>query len=383
MVDFTNELEKIKPINIKAIEFNHYKIHKSVCSSIVLYNQSISNLKMDCIPLAITNLKQSLSLNPGFCEAIKLLGLCYVAVKDFKKAEKCFKKLSKYPLYNTVVNDYIKDLSVEKTSLQAIEAIRRVSLKSFDVVEDDEVSVAHRYMTSNKKTIKSIKKYSLHFYVLITMVLIISSVYLLRSNFQAGFVKTEKSKGLAASPIKKDTEVVKNKVVEEKDSRLDKDFKELQQKLETTSSELNNYKSKYEVLQYIENAERFQEGGNIEKTAENLLKLKSLPLDDTTKARFDKLWKIISSGDAWKIYNEGNSLYKQGKYQEALPKLKIAQGFVPDQKLMPWILYQIGVCYKEIKDNENALVYFQSVKDNYPNTEYAGYSDSSISEMKK
>ena len=99
------------------------------------------------------------------------------------------------------------------------------------------------------------------------------------------------------------------------------------------------------------------------------------------KSRFDKLWNSIKTNNVWTIYNEGNSLYKQGKYQEALPKLIKVEQIAPELGIMPWVLYQIGTCYKQTNDNKNALILFQKIKKDYQNTEYAGYSEGMISEI--
>nr|WP_246517442.1 tetratricopeptide repeat protein [Clostridium aciditolerans] len=48
---------------------------------------------------------------------------------------------------------------------------------------------------------------------------------------------------------------------------------------------------------------------------------------------------------------------------------------------MPWNLYQIGNCYKQTNDTKNAILYFEKVKNDYPNTEYARYSEGMINEI--
>jgi len=48
---------------------------------------------------------------------------------------------------------------------------------------------------------------------------------------------------------------------------------------------------------------------------------------------------------------------------------------------MPWITFQIGMCYKETNDNVNALTYFNQVKDNYPKSKYTSNAKMMINQM--
>ena len=62
------------------------------CSAIILYNTAVGELNKGNFDLVIDDLKKALSYNEGFTEAIKLMGLCYVNMKEYKRAEKTFKK---------------------------------------------------------------------------------------------------------------------------------------------------------------------------------------------------------------------------------------------------------------------------------------------------
>jgi tetratricopeptide (TPR) repeat protein len=154
-----------------------------------------------------------------------------------------------------------------------------------------------------------------------------------------------------------------------------------QKKLDDTKSGLDNYKNKYNIILMLNEIEKSYIDENYEKAAMDLIHIKNIKFDDETKTRFDKLWSDIKINGKWPIYNQGNRLYKEGKYQEALPKLKIVSEIDPNLDIMPWVIYQIGTCYKETNDNTNALVFFQKVKENYPKSSYANYSENKINEM--
>lgn len=372
-MNFNYEIEKINPINISAEEFNEHKIPHTVRKSIALYNKSILNLKISCADLAITDLKRALSLNPDFCEAIKLLGLCYVYIKDFNKAEKVFKKLAKYNIYTMLANDYLQELKAERTISKALDTIKSVSSNSDNNMKRDTILKLPRCRGEIKNINRSQKKIVVTFLALTIVITISSLVYWKRSN-----IKTMANK-FKNIDVKKGKELEQQKVTNKKYIQIAEDYNKSQKKLEAQKLELDNYKNN--IISMLNDAEKFYGDGNYERALDNLITLKTLKLDDTEKTRFDKLWNSIKTKDVWTIYNEGNNLYKQGKYQDALPKLIKVQQIAPELGIMPWVLYQIGTCYKQTNDNKNALILFQRVKKDYPNTKYAGYSEGMISEI--
>lgn len=362
-MNFDYEIEKINPISISSEEFNLHEIPSNVRRSIALYNKSVINLKLKRVNLAITDLKKSLTLNSDFCEAIKLLGLCYVYRKDFNKAEKTFEKLAKYNIYAKLTDEYLQELKAERTVLKALNTIKDASSNS-----------------DNRKKIKSTsnftKKCIISFFIAIIIITISGLAYWNRSKIQGMFSKVENTE------TNKKEEIEQKQAINEEYNKIEEENKKLQKDLETTKLELDNYKSKNNIISMLSDAEKSYVEGNYEKVLDNLISLRSLKLDDTEKLRFDKLWNNIKTNNIWTIYNEANKLYKQGKYQEALPKLIMVEKINPELDIMPWVLYQIGNCYKQANDNKNALIFFEKVKKDYPNTEYANYSEGMISQIK-
>lgn len=369
LVNFNYEIEKINPINISDEEFNVYKIPNNVRKSIALYNKSVINFKISCVDLAIDDLKKSISLNPDFSEAIKLLGLCYVYKKDFDKAEKLFKKLAKYDIYTVEANKYLKEMKTDRTVSKALDTIKNASSTSANDMKRESIAKLPAYRDKIKKT----KKFIVPFLAAIIIIAIAGVAYCNRSNIQSMFNKSQKAE------LEKNKELEQQKAISDKNKEMDEKQKRLQKNIETTKAELDNYKNN--IISILNDAEKFYSEGNYEGSLDNLITLKSLKMDDAEKSRFDKLWNRIKTNDVWTIYNQGNKLYKQGNYQEALPKLLKVQQVAPELNVMPWTLYQIGNCYKQTNDTKNAIVYFEKVKNDYPNTEYARYSEGMINEI--
>lgn len=369
MVDFDAETKKTQQINIKDMKLNPYRFDANIKRSIVLYNIAIGEIKKGNLDLAINDLKRSLSYNKGFLEAIKLMGLCYVNMKEYKKAEKIFKKLAKYEIYNESAKEYIQSLKNKKSVSETMKATEDV-----------------RYTSNDKeKTYKDAKGLRRKFIIAISVItVVVGGViinYLFSSNIQQSLEKFYTSNKIVDSEEKTDENLDEDESSSEKNTIDYEDYENVQKNLENTKLELDNYKNKYNILTMLDDVDKSFKDGSYEKAASILISMKSMNFDDETKTKFDKLWQQLTPNVLWNIYNEGNSLYKQKKYNEALPKLKIASEIDSDLYLMPWITYQIGTCYKETNDNVNALIYFKQVKDKYPKSEYAPNAEMMINQI--
>lgn len=373
MVDFNLEIKKAQPVNIKEMELNRYRIDTNIKKSIILYNMAIGEIKEGNLDLAINDLKKALSYNKSFSEAIKLMGLSYVHMKEYKKAEKAFKKLSKYEIYRVLANEYIESLKIKKSAPRNIKNID----KGNEILNNK----------GSQHTVTKALRGKIIIGALIASIfiggIIISNLYSI--NVQGVLEKFQTGKEVAnyekESGVENDKNLSEDESSPEKSTIAYEDYEKIQKNLEDTKSELDSYKNKYSTLTMLNDTEEAFKSGDYEKAASTLISIKDTNFDDETKIKFDKLWQNLTPNVLWTLYNQGNKLYKQKKYAEALPKLKIASEIDPNLDLMPWITYQIGTCYKETNDNINALMYFKQVKDNYPKSQYAPNAQMMIQEI--
>jgi tetratricopeptide (TPR) repeat protein len=379
LVNFEMEIKKINPINIKEMELNRYKIDNDIKKSIILYNSAIGEIKKSNFELAVNDLKKALSYNKGFSDAIKLIGLCYVSMKQYRNAEKIFKKLKKYAIYDSLANDYIQSLKIESS--------RGRNVNNMDVINHINSDIWNEY---SKKTKRSTGKIIM---VILSTVIIMGGIVM--NYFYPKFIQV----AIAKVPIEtqeflhkliiNNKLIVKQEEVDNDQNKVDDSLEENMVNLENSEKakidsedqkvKIDSYKNN--IFGMLDEAEKSIGDGKYEIAAEDLINVKNENLDNDMKAKFDKLWQDLKISGLWPIYNDGNKLYKQKKYAEALPKLKMASQIDSDIDIMPWLMYQIGTCYKETNDYSNALIYFKQVKDKYPKTEYASYADYSMKEM--
>lgn len=378
MIDFDLEIKKMQPINIKEMELNRYKIDDNIKKSIVLYNTAIGDIKKGDLELAIKYLKKALYYNKGFSEAIKLIGLCYVNMEEYKKAEKIFRKLTKDSIYNELANEYMQSLIIKKSMPKNINTIEDVKY-IFNSETEQPIVVKHpkrKIIISLLIVISVIVGVSLNYFYPLT---IHGVLIKFPTSIQSVLGKFQDNNKIVDSEEKTDKNSDEDETSPKQNTIVNEDYANAKKNAEDTKLELDSYKNN--VISMLNDVEKSFNDGDYEKAASILINMKSMNFDDEAKIRFDKLWKGLKPNALWIIYNQGNKLYKQGKYEEALPKLKIASEIDPNLDIMPWITFQIGMCYKETNNKVNALIYFNKVQDNYPKSNYVSNAKMMIKNM--
>lgn len=386
MVDFNLEIKKLYPINIKELELSSYAIDEDIKKSIILYNSALGEINKGNYELVIDDLKKALSYNEGFTEAVKLIGLCYVKMKEYKKAEKIFKKLSKNSMNDELNNEYIESLDLLKSLPEAMT-----------------LDEAARNISNNKKSISN-KGGKLKRNLAICLLIIMAGAgfnYFYPETVKGALTKVKESlqerfqynnKEVIAKEEEENLNEEKPSVDET--SNEDKILKETnitnttpkekqddksQKNTDNAQLEADNYKKT--TTNMLSDAEKLLNSESYEKAATILIDAKNRNLDNENNIKFNELWQRLKPNPMWKIYNDGNTLYKQNKYSEALPKLLITAEIEPNLDIAPWVTYQIAMCYKQTNDYDNARIYFNKVKNNYPKSQYASYSKATLNEI--
>lgn len=365
MIDFDLEMKNTQPLDMDNIESNEYSVDTDIKKSIILYNKAIAEIKINDLDSAIKDLRKALSYNEDFTEAIRLLGLCYINNKKYKKAENTFKELAEYEEYSDLAKEYIRNSIVERTMAKTVKPIKEKEDSSSKNIDDNR----------NKKVVMGISILS----VLIAIFTISFIIGIKIPNGSKQELTPSKTGNLANKKTSKSSDENSN---EDMKNTISNDTAEnAEMKLDNTSSQgddndnssLSNTTEKSYKDENINNTQNIK---NTDANDKSKNKTKEVKSDDKPKSNTDVKNK-------WDIYNEGNRLYKQGKYKQALPKLKEAYEIRPSEELMPWITYQIGNAYKETGDNANALAFFQKVKEDYPNSGYVSSADRGIKQIEK
>ncbi|MCX7708603.1 MAG: tetratricopeptide repeat protein [Clostridia bacterium] len=375
MLNLKQELMSYPPIDINSLTEKDSSIPDNIINSIILYNKALENIRMNSEDIAVIELKKAISMNPNFHEAMNLLGICYVFTKDYPKAREIFEKVAalenngvKALSYLNMINtgsvsvqdtEIRKGSAIEKKPLQAAAKMQNAFKSISTPVKPEKMNLAF-----SSGLFKMIGGFVAGILVMILFLLIIKtpgkSVEVLNDRINQGESqnKTESTANQESGKLKEENE-------------------KLQNELKSAKAELDYYAS----VSKLGEAERLSAAKNYEAAADLLVMMKTMQLKDTEKSRYDSLYNSVIPKAAWAVFNEGNSLVKYKKYQEALTKLSKVQVYGDSWNYLDATLYKMGVCYKEMNESKNALEVFKKLIEKYPKSQYASYANYKISEL--
>jgi len=388
VIDFKSELQNYNIIDLNAITGNGMDIPENIRTSVELYNRAIESLKSGIDDIAVIELKKAVSLNPGFHEAMNLLGLCYINKKDYEKAAEIFNKVIKAESNSIRAMKYLEQMNSGDDSAEPDNAGISKGTKRFKKIVASRVkgikkdfirqaagstagsssgeSTGTGKRPSDKKNIKAylplITTGLICFIAGILITLMFASGN--GSNGENKLVDNQVTNNMTAEQ-KENKEETDNKAQEEID-RLTRENEEIKKQLDQALAEVKHYKQ----VNRLKEIESLKKEKKYTEAAEQLLLLNAGSFTPEELTEYEKLRKSIMPDAAKAAYDEGYRLYNSKKYREALNKLLRVQVYDPEYRRMDAVYYYLGRCSQFLDDNTSALNYFQKVVDEYPNSSY-------------
>lgn len=375
MLDIKQELVNYPAINLEILEKSISNISDSMRNSIILYNKALDNLKMNSEDIAIIELKKAISINPNFHEAMNLLGLCYTYIKDYEKAAELFNKVIAAENNSVKALKYLDTLNMDGTN-NDIRKNKKKKKVAVQVKENLSVNpflgVNNLFNFKNTGT-REIVRYALSFACGALAIFIIYTVFSFPDNKAVGVLSQndlpESTPSAVTADEKEDYEKKYNNLAEEKQV--------LQEEFDKAIARLDYYNNVSKLLS-VDNMVRER---NFEAAAEQLLWLSSIEFTGAEREKYSKLYNEVLPKAAEVLYNEGIKLYNSKDYQGAVNKLSKVELYNKDFRYLDRALYTLGKCYADLNDSRNAVNTFTKVVAEFPNTQYATYSQNRINQL--
>lgn len=366
MINIRSELANYPPIDLTKILERNPELPDNIKNSIVLYNKALENLRMNSEDIAIIELKKVVSMNPGFHEAINLLGICYSYINEKEKAAEMFEKVISLESNGVNALRYLNDISPEGAAAPNSGDSKKSKRPSKKLQKDKkrEPSIL-KSLTSTEKA--SILKYLIGFAAGALVIFVISLLF----NLPVKGTKNEPEDTRVSEITSQLNEV------ESKYKKLDEDYNKLKEELEAKTSENDYYKMAMKLFD-IENQLTQKK---YEEAADALLLLKTVEFSGVEKARFESLYKDTMPKAAKSAYDQGYNLYSTKQYSSAVEKLSKVEVYDSKFDKMDAALYYLGKCYVEVKDSRNAVNVFQRVVKEYPKSSFAKYAQYRLNEL--
>ena len=370
LIDLKHELKNYPAIDIASLEKNRPDLPDNFKNSVVLYNKALESIRSGSEDIAIIELKKAVSINPEFYEAANLLGLCYVSIKEYEKAEEMFKRVMDSEKNGAKALAYINALEGGNASGTAGSKKSAKKRQPLGIPAEKKQNTGKSLQKNSASYKKEILKYAIGCLIGIMVMAVIN---FLTSEPPQDPVPT--SADVDTTQIEEAVEAVKK----EYEAKLN-DMKQRNDVLEESLRKANQSIDYYENVIELLEAEKLASSGEHYKAADLLIQLKSINFQDTEKEKYDKLLQDIMPKAAIEAYNQGVKLFKQNNFQEALDVLSKARlyGDGLSNVYMDAILYNLAKSYMELGDYQNAISTFNQVINDYPNSSYVKHAKSWI-----
>lgn len=371
MINLKLELQNYQPIDLKSIKENTSDIPDNIKNSIILYNKALESLGSGSEDIAIIELKKAISMNPHFCEAMNLLGLCYSYIKDYPRAAEIFEKVAAAENNGVKALRYLNLLNAGGNPAPANTRDKKKAGLNMSKAKTSKKPGNGTPFFNNLKPGGRIDliKYMAGIVIGALLVLLVRLPYVSGNNDNADLRVTADGD---------------KKLMEEKIAAYESSYKELEEKYRNLQKDLEAAKSSVDYYKFsikLFEVESMVSKKNYEGAADMLVLMKTVDFKGEEKARFERMYKEIMPAAATAVFEQGFKLFNAGQYQEALKKLNKVQVYDNNFERMDAVLYYAGKSYKELNDSRNAVAMFQRILDNYPESRYSKYAGFRVKEL--
>lgn len=366
---------------IKLIQSNPNKL-ETYNQTIRKYNSALNSAKHGDEDMAIIQLKKVVNLNPKFIRAHQLLALLYMMTgkKDNRvKALKLLRNISKIDVTNTTTLRYMKELSDvhlrgESPKPQPKPAKKEPERRTLPQVDPD----AYKTITPYKEERPSIMPF---INIIVGIVIGLALMYfLIIPHMKSNEVQNandnfkQYSEQQAADDSDSSSLKSKNESLQKEIDGLKSQLKEIQGDLNTDDGKtiLDVYNSLFSsASSYLAN--------DTENAAKKLLDIDENTLkDEYAKKVYNKIKENTFAVMSENLYQQGYSYYDSGDYGNAIKTLKEA---VKYNETNVKAIYFLGRGYQKQQKYDKAKKYYDTIVNDYPDSDKVALAKSKLAEM--
>lgn len=347
---------------IKAVQSNPTKLD-SINQAIKKYNGALISAKQGNDDLAIIQLKKVVSLNSHFIRAYHLLALLYMKNNEGEKARKTLQKVSKIDVNNTTSLRYLKELGSNITNDNSSE----------------NSNVTRPVDNSPIMPISTYKEDKPNIFVFINLLLgiaigIATCYFLFVPTIKKNIVEEYNTKNINYSE--------KMSVQTATIATLESDKKGLQDQIDELQKQVDEFAvGEYDAAQYDTLFEAITKYINDDKdgAAETLVDAKMDKIESqVAKDLYNKIKEETFKSSSEKLYNTGHNQYTAGKYEDAIKSLNDA--IAMDETNVD-ALYFLGRSYHRLGDNDNAILNYNKIVSDFPDSSRVNEAKARLNEL--
>jgi len=338
-------------------------------SSLKNYNQALLYLQQKSEDLAIIQLKRAVEQNPKFVDALNLLALCHMILKEKEKAAEIVEKVLTIDVNNHIALNYYKEIYPNKTKIDVI-------------MKQGSYEQKGKYRSG--PTPKPKKNFADIFHLSEVMSFIVGCLcvfglfYIL---IMPGVVSEKDAEilELNASLLEARTiEVVEAVPDDGQNAELRREIDDLKQKLNSRDEQIDRQSRVIEVYK----ASNLQRRNELEEAAAILHQLEVSGLPVEIAEMYDVLVADVLPKAVKSLYDKGVEHFNNNEYEEAVVSLGRANLYVPDGGAnADAIIYYLGFTMEMLEDAETAVKYYNELIEGFPGSIFLEAAENRLSEL--
>lgn len=326
------------------------------------YNTALGMAKQGSDDLAIIQLKKVVSLNTNFIRAYQLLALLLMKTGDNERAKKYLQKAGKIDVSNTTTLRYLQELEAPAAK------------------DPDSNPEAEQTTTGSIMPISSYKEDKPNIMAFVNLVIGVIIGLAVMAFLVIPTIKKNQNTGDNSDQTDYGTTIAQLQEKDNEISTLETEKTDLQQEIDRLQAEIDNapvpednsaiYASLFDAAGlYLTELDKNEGDRDFSATADMLAAIDAAKLDVEPAVILLSRLRDATYPDMAKLhYQNGHSLYGDGKYEDALAELAKAMVFDPTDAAS---IYFTARSYDRLGDKENAAKYYNIVIAQYPDSNRA------------
>ena len=362
---------------INMIQTNQSRLD-AINQTIKKYNQALLYCYQDSKDLAVIQLKKVLSYNPKYVRAHQLMALLYINTEEWEKAHRELQKCSQIDTNNTTTLRYLKEV---EHMLMPEEAARNVPKKKGSSEK------AVRYKSGNETIIQPVNVKEpkgvstlLNLGIGVIIGVAIACFLILPGRIQAA--NLENKNELRAVSEQLDTKTATIDELEQKVQKLTEENTALSDELASYQGTDGTLKATDGLMlaasAYMENPEDIENIAAYMEALDTEDEEEETQKTETYTVLYDRLIEVVGADLAKFYYDAGYGSYRSEDFEAAIPNLQRAYQY---DNTNGDALYYLGNCYRRTDEGDKAKETYAMVIDNFPGTEIANRSETSLAEI--
>ncbi len=346
----------------------------TINQTIKKYNQALSYCYQGSYDLAIIQLKKVVSLNPKHVQGRQLLALLYLNNEQWEDARKELERCRKIDVNNTTTLRYLKEADAVLDIEEDFNAPpkKKISKETITYRRGNETIIQP---VGGKET--KLSATIVNIVVGIAIGIAVACLLILPARISAAGEESDlKIKEIGEQLDEKNSTI----------NALEQDKNSLTAKVDKLENELATYTGEGGAISSMDNllnaAMAYLSNPEDTTTVASYLDLIDEGFVDTSTETFREVYNMlrtrIGSTVGGTYFEEGMRAYQNEQYDEAIENLSKAYAY--DSSNVD-ALYNLANAYRKTGDNVNAISNYQTLVDNFPDTELATRSQSFLNEL--